>query len=264
VTGTPHKSPHRADGSVRRRLVRLPRGKALRWKLAVPIAAACAGLLAITSMINARGTDLRGGRNTDLIGVVSEQRSDVRALQRDVQSLQANVDVLSESVQGTKINQLRRQVTAAEAAASVLPMRGPGLKVTLDDAPPDQPGLEDVNPNVLVVHQQDIQAVVNALWAGGAEGISIENQRIISTTGIKCVGNTVILQQIPYAPPYRIRAVGDPLALMAALQASKAVTDYVKYTAPPYNLGYEVTPDGTIRLPKYDGPLTMKFAKTAD
>lgn len=261
---SPHRSPHRADGSVRRRLLRLPRGKALRWKMAVPIAAACAGLLAVTSMINARGTDLRGGRHTDLIGVVGEQRSDVRALQRDVQSLQDNVDVLSESVQGTKINQLRRQVTAAEAAASVVPMQGAGVKVTLDDAPLDQPGLDDVNPNLLVVHQQDIQAVVNALWAGGAQGISIENQRIISTTGIKCVGNTVILQQIPYAPPYRIRAVGDPMDLLAALQSSDDVENYVKYTAPPYNLGYEVTADESIRLPAYDGPLTMKFAKVAD
>lgn len=262
VSEHPHKRPHRAERSARER--RLPRGKDLRWKLAVPVAAGCAGLLAITSMINARGTDLRGGRHTDLLGLVSEQRADVRDLQRNVQSLQRSVDTLSESVQGTKMNQMRRQVSAAEAAASVVPMKGPGLTVTLDDAPPNQPGMEDEDPNIFVVHQQDIQAVVNALWSGGARGISVENQRIISTTGIKCVGNTVILQQIPYAPPYRIRAVGDPLDLYAALQSSKNVQDYVEYTQPPWNLGYDVEQDQTIRLPAYDGPLTMKFAKVAD
>lgn len=212
-------------------------------------------------MINARGTDLRGGRHTDLIGLVSEQRADVRDLQRKVANLQRNVDSLAETVQGTKINQVRRQITAAEAAASVLPMKGPGLMVTLDDSPHSLTGIDGVDPNTLVVHQQDIQAVVNALWAGGASGISIENQRIISTTGIKCVGNTVILQQIPYAPPYRIRAVGDAEDLNAALQASKAVQGYVYFTQSPYDLGYEVQQDSSIKLPAYNGSLTLKFAR---
>jgi len=242
----------------------MPRGKTLRWKLAVPVAAGCAGLLAITSMINARGTDLRGGRHTDLIGLVSEQRSDVQDLQRNVQDLQRNVDSLSQSVQGTKINQVRRQTSVAELAASVLPMQGAGLVVTLDDSPHAQTGIDNVDSNDLVVHQQDIQAVVNALWSGGATGIAIENQRIISTTGIKCVGNTVVLQQIPYAPPYRISAVGDPVDLYAALQASPAVHTYISYTQSPYDLGYQVSQDSSIRLPPYDGPLTMKFARVAD
>ena len=81
--------------------------------------------------------------------------------------------------------------------------------MTLTDAPRsvDVPGLD---PNVLVVHQQDIQAFVNALWAGGAEAISLQGQRLISTTGIKCVGNTVVLDGVPYSPPYVIEAIGDP------------------------------------------------------
>jgi uncharacterized protein YlxW (UPF0749 family) len=263
VSEHPHKRQERLGDATARRFT-MPRGKALRWKLAVPVAAGCAGLLAITSMINARGTDLRGGRHTDLIGLVSEQRSDVQDLQREVRSLQRSVDSLAENVKGTKINQVRHQLNAAEAAASVVPMEGPGLVVTLDDAPRNQPGVDDVDPNVLVVHQQDIQAVVNALWSGGAKGISIEGQRIISTTGIKCVGNTVVLQHIPYAPPYRINAVGDPSDMYAAMQASRAVQAYVDYTQPPWNLGYEVTQDPTVDLPGYTGPLALKFARAAD
>ena len=58
------------------------------------------------------------------------------------------------------------------------------------------------------MHQQDIQAVVNALWAGGAEAMTIQGQRVVSTTGIKCVGNVVILHGVPYSPPYRISAIG--------------------------------------------------------
>ena len=222
----------------------------------MPVAAACAGLLAVTSMINARGTDLRGGRHTDLIGLVSEQRSDVRDLQRNVASLQRNVDSLAETVQGTKINQVRRQITAAEAAASVLPMQGPGLMVTLDDSPHAQAGVDGVDPNLLVVHQQDIQAVVNALWSGGAAGISIENQRIISTTG-----HQVRRQHRRACSRSRTpRRTGSgrsatPIELDAALEASTGVQAYIDYTQSPYNLGYDVSEDPSIRLPGYTGPL---------
>ena len=60
--------------------------------------------------------------------------------------------------------------------------------------------------------------MVNALWSGGAEAMTIQGQRVISTTGVKCVGNTVVLHGIPYAPPYVISAIGNPDRLRAALQ----------------------------------------------
>jgi uncharacterized protein YlxW (UPF0749 family) len=91
--------------------------------------------------------------------------------------------------------------------------------VILDDAPASV-AANGIEPDLLVVHQQDIQAVVNALWSGGAEAMTIQEQRVISTTAVKCVGNTVVLHGIPYAPPYRIRAIGDPLRLHAALACS--------------------------------------------
>ena len=69
------------------------------------------------------------------------------------------------------------------------------------------------------MHQQDIQAVVNAMWAGGATAVTIEGQRVITTTGIKCEGNAVQLQGVPYPQPYEIQAVGDPDAIEAALDA---------------------------------------------
>ena len=64
-----------------------------------------------------------------------------------------------------------------------------------------------------------MQAVVNALWAGGAEAMMIQDQRIISTSAVRCVGNTLILQGRVYSPPYRIRAIGDPDALRRTLAA---------------------------------------------
>ena len=95
---------------------------------------------------------------------------------------------------------------------ALTPVRGPGLVVTLNDAQRDAEGRfpRDASPDDLVVHQQDIEAVLNALWSAGAEGIQMQDQRIIGTSAPRCVGNTLLLNGRTYSPPYVITAIGDP------------------------------------------------------
>lgn len=234
---------------------------ALAWKLAAPVVGALAGLLAVTSMINAKGTDLRGGRNTSLVGVVDAQRNRVADLLQRAGSLQTEVERLTEQVNGIQISRVRGQVAELSAPVGLTAREGPGLVVELDDAPLDQPPPEAVEPDLLLVHQQDIQAVVNALWAGGADAISLQGQRVISTTGIKCVGNTVLLQGVPYSPPYRIEAIGDPQLLKDAIDGSTEVQNYLDFVAPPYNLGWSLQSAARIDVPAYTGSLDLSYAR---
>jgi uncharacterized protein YlxW (UPF0749 family) len=230
------------------------------WRLAAPIAFVCAGLLAATSAINAKGTDLRGGRNTSVIGVVSTERSKVQGLRDAVASLQHQVDQLSQNLHGGEIAALQRQLDALGSPVGTRALSGPGIVVTLNDAPRGESVPAGTDPNLLVVHQQDIQAVVNALWAGGAEGISLQGNRIIGTTGIKCVGNTVVLQGVPYSPPYRVVAVGPTTAMYHSLRTSPEVRNYRDYVPPPYNLGWSVRPSSSLDVPAYVGPDTLQYA----
>ncbi len=80
-----------------------------------------------------------------------------------------------------------------------------------------------VDPNQLVVHQSDLQAVVNALWAGGAEAMSIAGQRVVATSAVRCVGNTLLLNGEVFSPPFRVEAIGPAKAMTAALGQSKGV-----------------------------------------
>ncbi|WP_231930717.1 DUF881 domain-containing protein [Friedmanniella luteola] len=137
-------------------------------------------------------------------------------------------------------------------------MTGPAVSVTIDDAP-DTVAADGVDPDLLVVHQQDIQAVVNALWSGGAEAMTIQGQRVISTTGVKCVGNTVVLHGIPYAPPYVVSALGDPGRLRAALAGSPALQIYQQYVA-AYGLVYQERSLGRADFPAHEGSLDLQFA----
>ncbi|QGF25130.1 DUF881 domain-containing protein [Raineyella fluvialis] len=216
-----------------------------------------AGYLIGTSSVLARGTDLRGGRNTDLISLVRTGSQRNAMLARDVSSTRAEVDRLAGQT-GTGIDPAL--LSAAAEQAQTVAMTGPGVSVVLDDAPMSV-APAGLDPDLLVVHQQDIQAVVNALWEGGAEGMTIQGQRVISTTGIKCVGNTVVLQGIPYAPPYRIQAIGDPAILEATLSSSQYVRNYQDYVA-AYGLGWLEHREDALHLPAYTGGIGLTYAKS--
>ena len=96
-----------------------------------------------------------------------------------------------------------RQVRQIGRRGGLEPMRGAGLVVTLNDAQRDAEGRfpRDASPDDLVVHQQDIDAVLNALWSAGAEGIQMQDQRIIGTSAPRCIGNTLLLNGRTYSPP---------------------------------------------------------------
>ena len=98
----------------------------------------------------------------------------------------------------------RAKARGMRGAAGFTPVTGPGITVTMSDAPREVRESSDRPIQEFVVHQQDIQAVVNAMWDAGARAITIQGQRIISTTGIKCAGNSVELHGIPYPQPYVI------------------------------------------------------------
>ncbi len=157
-----------------------------------------------------------------------------------------------------------RRLTGLEKSAGTEKLTGKAVTVTLNDAPPNAtaklPGYPPPQPDYLVIHQQDLQAVVNALWQGGAKGIKVMDQRLISTSAVRCVGNTLILQGRVYSPPYKITAIGDPGRLQRALADSKAIQTYMVYVN-VYGLGWKVTDDGTVTLPGYSGTVDLHYAK---
>ena len=234
------------------------------WRVVAVVVFVVAGTLFVTSGLAAGGLDLRASSVTDLDTVVRQQRARTDDLQGQVGVLTREVDRLGRSVDDAEVARLQRQVEALRTPAGFDAVRGPALAVELRDAPKEEAQRAvdsgDVTADQLVVHQQDIQAVVNALWAGGAEAMTLQGQRVISTTGIKCVGNTVVLHGVPYAPPYSIAAIGDVTALQAALDASDYVAGYRTYVD-TYDLGYRVDTEREVTMPAYDGTSDLRYAR---
>ena len=180
----------------------------------------------IISAMHAQGTDLRPTRNTDLVSLVQSQSRHNTELTRQLTALRQEVDGLA--ARGNDPSDRTPELGRQARRVGLTPVSGPAVTVTLDDAP-SSVAANGIEPDLLVVHQQDIQAVVNAFWSGGAEAMTIQGQRVISTTAVKCVGNTVVLHGIPYSPPYMISAIGDPARLHAALASSEPIQIYQQY-----------------------------------
>ena len=228
------------------------------WRVAVPITLGVAGALFATSASSADGIDLRSS-TTDLGTLVQERARTVAELRARQQQLRGDVDALTAAVRDGAVEAARRQAARLAPGAGLTAARGPGLHIELDDAPQDLEVPDDVDANYLVVHQQDIQAFVNAMWAGGATAVSLQGQRLVSTTGIKCVGNTVVMQGVPYSPPYVIEAIGDPAALRASLEESRGVQAYRDF-AELYSLGLTVQTLPRIEVPAFEGELRLEHA----
>ena len=169
--------------------------------------------------------------------------------------------MLTEGVQSNRqLADLQTEIDALEMAAGVDAVAGPGVTVILDDAPREV--LNDAGElvNEALVHQQDIQAVANALWAGGAEAMTIQGQRVVSTTGIKCIGPTVRLQDVPYSPPYVIQAIGNPETLLSSINTNPYIATYLD-AVDVWQLGWEVRTETLVEAPAFTGSLEMRYAR---
>jgi uncharacterized protein YlxW (UPF0749 family) len=233
------------------------------WRLVAVVVFVVAGVLFVTSSLDSGGLDLRASSVTDLDTVVRQQRQRTDDQQRQVADLTREVDQLGKSVDDAQVSAVQHQVDALRGPAGFEKVHGPAITVVLSDAPKADivraVGKGEVAASDLVVHQQDIQAVVNALWSGGAEAMTLQKQRVISTTGIKCVGNTVVLHGVPYAPPYEITAIGDLDSLRIALDSSDYVAGYKTYVE-AHHLGYQVSTDDDVTMPAYDGSSALRYA----
>lgn len=262
-----HPPPRRdRDGRLGSWVTRLTAGRGdgesgRLWRLLVPLVFALAGALFVTSAESAGGDDLRPARATGLTELVEDESAAAEELTADAEALRHQIDQLSASVDDESLDALTEQVETLRAVSGLSELQGPGVEIVLDDAPYDQEVPPGRTANDLVVHQQDLQAVLNVLWVGGAEGVTLQGQRIVTTTGIKCVGNTVLLHGVPYSPPYVFVAVGDVDRITNAVNSSEYIEIYKQYTAPPINIGwsFDVLPEVT--LPAYDGPLELEYAE---
>jgi uncharacterized protein YlxW (UPF0749 family) len=257
VSGGSHARPSEPAGPEEA----APRRSRGPWRIGTPIVILLCGGLFVVSAANSGGTDLRPGRYTDLAALVQDESDEYDKLHVRVVELNNQVAALSAALSDREVNKAQRKADGLKDPAGLVERSGPGVTITLSDAPEDVINSTTGNINPLLVHQQDIQAVVNALWKGGASAVTIAGQRIVSTTGIRCEGNAVQLQGVPYPQPYVIQAVGDQGSLLMALEDDEYVRSYREDASDPdISVGWNLELEDSVTAPAYDGPIDLNFA----
>jgi uncharacterized protein YlxW (UPF0749 family) len=234
------------------------------WRFGVPLVCLLAGLLLAATHGVSGGSEIRRSDAPRLVDLVHEAQTSVDRLSGQRDALATQIDSTHGRSSDTALSAMLARAAELAADAGLDPVHGPGLVVTLSDAQRDANGRfpRDASPDDLVVHQQDIQAVLNALWSAGAEAIQMQDQRIIGTSAPRCVGNTLLLNGRTYSPPYVLTAVGDAAAMQAALVAAPLVTLYKQYVV-RFGLGYSEDARSDVHVVGYTEPVRMRYAQPA-
>jgi uncharacterized protein YlxW (UPF0749 family) len=194
-----------------------------------------------------------------LVDLIAREQAASVQLQRQADQLQRAVDAQRVADSGSLggVSGVEQALASAGIGAGLSAMRGPALRITLDDSsltPPLNANLDD-----FVIHSQDVQAVVNALWHSGAEAIAVNGQRLVVTSAVLCVGNTLLLDGTVHSPPYSVVAIG---ATRPAFDDDPLVKR-LRHDADVVHLGFSVDRVADVTVPALGRPVTLSFASAA-
>lgn len=223
------------------------------WQLPVSIVSVIVGFLVATQIKSQteQREMLPSRRLEDLVFMLktSEQRN--QDLLKELTSLRAQVKELEEG----KVKLVRKQGVALDLAAGLTAVKGQGLEVVIQDS--SKPLTKGEDPNTAIVHNDDLLRLVNELKAGGAEVVAINDQRLVDTSEITCAGSTILVNKSRIAPPFVVKAIGEPQTLEAALNMRGGILEYLQF----YGIQVSISRKSEVMIPMYSGGSLYKYAK---
>jgi uncharacterized protein YlxW (UPF0749 family) len=160
-----------------------------------------------------------------------------------------------------RLQALKVELDRQQLLAGLIAVRGPGVLVTLDDSGVQIPPGDD--PNAYIIHEYDLRDIVNLLWMAGSEAIAINDERLVSTSSVYCVGSTVMVNNTRLSPPYLIRAIGNPRIQQDHLRNPSYLTN-LKGKQRRYGLHFEVKSLSQLSLPAYSGGFLIQHARPGE
>ena len=146
---------------------------------------------------------------------------------------------------------LQDELAETRIMAGLTAAVGPGISIEMSDSQKPSAGL--VDPNVFLIHDDDVLKVVNELFAAGAEAVSINGERVVSTTEIRCAGPVFLVNGTRIAPPLKILAIGDSKTLDSSLKMRGGVIDNLSL----WGIEIKTKIEEEITIPAYSGSLIL-------
>ena len=167
----------------------------------------------------------------------------LNAAQKERDELRAQLEKIKK---GTT-DDVNSDYSVLKQRAGLTTVSGTGVVVTINDS--KVPVKDNENPNLYLIHDEDILRIVNELRAGGAEAIAINDQRLIGVSEVLCAGPTIMVNGKVFAPPFVIKAIGDPKTLSAALTMRGGIVDTLKY----WGIELKIQKENQVVVPAFNG-----------
>ncbi len=183
-------------------------------------------------------------KNADLLSQLVELERNLELYRTDA----ANTSAIN--------NVMKQELDNAQILAGNTELAGKGVTVTLSDSTVPVPEMS-TNIEQYIIHDSDLRMVITELAGAGAEAMSVNGQRIVATTAVRCVGNTIMVNDVKIASPFEIKAIGEPGTLEAALMIRGGVSDYLK----SWSINLAVKQEEKVEIPRYSGIINFKHAQ---
>ena len=196
---------------------------------------------------------------------VYNMRKDIESHKKQISDLKALVKNTEEEIQkyktaveenGNVSDLILEEINNVKFTAGLKDVQGSGIIVVISDSEAEVEIGDNIND--FLVHDLDVQRLVNDLKVGGAEAVSVNGQRVLSTSEIECNGPTIRINGRTYPIPFVIKAIGNPKVLNAAVNAPGT---YGFKLRDIYRLKLETSLSNFLLIPKYNGDIDFKYAK---
>ncbi len=174
-------------------------------------------------------------------------------LRKQLDAIQANASTQTDATRG-----LQARIDDLKARAGLTVVAGDGVVISLDDAKPTAANAKDIDKSIC--HATDLTDIVNTAWRGGAQAVAINDERIVGTSSVYCVGSTIMVNGTLMSPPFHIVVIGRQDQLLGSFEDPTQLRD-IKQRSEVHGLGFRVSRAAQLQAPAYSGALNVRAAQ---
>jgi uncharacterized protein YlxW (UPF0749 family) len=201
-------------------------------------------------------------KNNSLIRIIENLRAEIIEDEARLEEIKNKITLFEEASanEDTIMKNLRAELYKERRAAGLTALKGKGIKIILDDNKEGHQDNPDIHPNNYIVHYESLLAFSEELKRAGAEAVSINDQRLITSSDIRCVGNVVLVNTIRIAPPFEISAIGHPTLLEKYILNS---SEYLFLTSSNFPVSYKLyNEDEDLIIPAYKNEIIFTYSES--
>ncbi len=206
-----------------------------------------------------KGALLPNQKSTELSNELKRVQEEKEGLLRELAQLEQQLTDFqnSASKENVLIKNLNQELDKYRVIGGFKDVRGPGVIVTVDNPPKDANFNADVN---IVYEYELLLGLINELKAAGAEAVSVNDQRLISTSEIRSAGNAININAVPQQPPYIVKAIGNKDTLDGALNQVFGIVSILR----DHRYLVSVQKQDDISIVRYKDVVKLKYAQPVE